>query len=92
MLFSPACSPRSVAAALVRPTDIKTRSQVMEMGIDKYNEECRSIVMRYSAEWQTIVERLGRWIDFEVRCGCCVGCAWLLVSSCCLLMLGPRLL
>jgi hypothetical protein len=64
----------------------------MEMGIDKYNEECRSIVMRYSAEWQTIVERLGRWIDFEVRCGCCVGCAWSLVFMTCLLTHGPRLL
>jgi isoleucyl-tRNA synthetase len=39
----------------------------MAMGIDVYNEECRSIVMRYSKEWQTVVHRLGRWIDFEVR-------------------------
>ncbi len=37
------------------------------MGIDKYNEECRSIVMRYSKDWEAIVHRLGRWIDFEVR-------------------------
>lgn len=35
------------------------------MGIDKYNAECRSIVMRYSSEWKTIVNRFGRWIDFE---------------------------
>lgn len=39
------------------------------MGIDKYNEECRSIVMRYSKEWEAIVHRLGRWIDFEVGVG-----------------------
>ncbi len=36
------------------------------MGIDNYNEECRSIVMRYSQEWERIVHRLGRWIDFQV--------------------------
>lgn len=35
------------------------------MGIDKYNNQCRSIVMRYSKEWRSIVERLGRWIDFD---------------------------
>jgi len=35
------------------------------MGIGTYNEECRSIVMRYSKEWETIVQRIGRWIDFE---------------------------
>ncbi len=48
-------------------TGIKAKSDVLEMGIDKYNEECRSIVMRYSKEWENIVHRLGRWIDFEVR-------------------------
>jgi isoleucyl-tRNA synthetase len=46
--------------------DIKSRDDVMAMGIDKYNEECRSIVMRYSKEWEAVVGRLGRWIDFEV--------------------------
>ena len=35
------------------------------MGIDKYNEECRAIVMRYAKEWEITVTRLGRWIDFE---------------------------
>jgi isoleucyl-tRNA synthetase len=35
------------------------------MGIGAYNEECRSIVMRYSKEWEAVVHRLGRWIDFE---------------------------
>jgi isoleucyl-tRNA synthetase len=35
------------------------------MGIDKYNEACRSIVMRYSKEWEATVKRVGRWIDFE---------------------------
>merc|ERR1711962_1421045 len=38
---------------------------VAKMGIDKYNDECRKIVMRYSKEWEFIVGRLGRWIDFE---------------------------
>lgn len=46
------------------PTDIKSRNDVLKMGIAKYNEECRSIVMRYSKEWEKTVTRLGRWIDF----------------------------
>lgn len=40
-------------------------ADVHKMGIDKYNEECRKIVMRYSGEWEQSVERLGRWIDFK---------------------------
>ena len=35
------------------------------MGIKKYNDECRKIVMRYSGEWKEIIGRLGRWIDFD---------------------------
>lgn len=37
----------------------------MAMGIDKYNAACREIVMRYSSEWKSTVERMGRWIDFD---------------------------
>jgi isoleucyl-tRNA synthetase len=37
----------------------------MDMGIAKYNAECRSIVMRYSSEWRRTVERMARWIDFD---------------------------
>ena len=44
---------------------IKGKEDVLAMGIDKYNEACRSIVMRYSKEWETTVKRVGRWIDFE---------------------------
>eukprot|EP00892_Ulva_mutabilis_P011660 jgi/Ulvmu1/8867/UM049_0049.1 len=44
---------------------IKCTEDVMALGIDKYNEECRSIVMRYSQEWEKTVTRLGRWIDFK---------------------------
>ncbi|GAU93666.1 hypothetical protein RvY_05568 [Ramazzottius varieornatus] len=44
---------------------IKGPADVAAMGIEAYNNECRKIVMRYSGDWQSIVTRLGRWIDFE---------------------------
>nr|XP_043623289.1 isoleucine--tRNA ligase, cytoplasmic [Erigeron canadensis] len=44
---------------------IKSREDVMKMGIDKYNEECRSIVTRYVGEWEKVITRTGRWIDFK---------------------------
>ncbi|KAJ1680337.1 isoleucine--tRNA ligase [Spiromyces aspiralis] len=44
---------------------ITSREDVLKMGIDKYNAECRAIVMRYADEWRSTVERLGRWIDFD---------------------------
>eukprot|EP01090_Pellita_catalonica_P012163 TRINITY_DN2584_c0_g2_i1.p1 TRINITY_DN2584_c0_g2~~TRINITY_DN2584_c0_g2_i1.p1 ORF type:complete len:292 (-),score=31.31 TRINITY_DN2584_c0_g2_i1:28-903(-) len=46
---------------------VKTRADVFALkgGIREYNSACRSIVMRYSHQWEIIVERLGRWIDFK---------------------------
>ncbi|ANZ77281.1 BA75_04608T0 [Komagataella pastoris] len=44
---------------------ITGKEDVMAMGIAKYNEECRSIVMRYADAWKDTIGRLGRWIDFE---------------------------
>lgn len=44
---------------------IKSSEDVKKYGIDNYNRECRSIVMRFAKEWETIVSRIGRWIDFE---------------------------
>lgn len=44
---------------------ITGKDDVMNMGIDKYNAECRSIVMRYADEWRQTIRRLGRWIDMD---------------------------
>lgn len=44
---------------------IKGPQDVLKMGVDNYNNECRKIVMRYSNEWEEIISRLGRWIDFR---------------------------
>lgn len=44
---------------------IKTREDVIKMGIGNYNEECRTIVTRYVGEWEKVITRTGRWIDFK---------------------------
>jgi isoleucyl-tRNA synthetase len=41
------------------------RDAVKEIGIAEYNKKCRAIVMRYSTEWRSTIDRLGRWIDFD---------------------------
>ena len=44
---------------------IKTKQDVLKYGIDNYNEECRKIVFRYKKEWESTINRLGRWVDFQ---------------------------
>ncbi len=43
----------------------KSTQEIEEFGISAYNEECRSIVLRFTEEWQDVISRLGRWVDFE---------------------------
>ncbi|CAM2006124.1 isoleucine--tRNA ligase [Acanthopleuribacter pedis] len=38
---------------------------IEQYGVDKFNEYCRSIVLRYTKEWEIVVKRMGRWVDFE---------------------------
>lgn len=45
--------------------NITSKQDVLDMTIEKYNKECRSIVMKYQNEWEAIVEKMGRWIDFK---------------------------
>ncbi|KIV95145.1 isoleucine-tRNA ligase [Exophiala mesophila] len=45
--------------------NISGPAAVKEMGIAKYNAECKAIVMRYASEWRETIDRLGRWIDFD---------------------------
>ncbi|GMJ10539.1 hypothetical protein like AT4G10320 [Hibiscus trionum] len=59
------CHGLPVENEIDRKLGIKRRDQILQMGIDKYNEECRSIVTRYVEEWEKIVTRTGRWIDFK---------------------------
>ncbi|KAK2702530.1 hypothetical protein QYM36_018861, partial [Artemia franciscana] len=44
---------------------IKSPQQVKNFGIKNYNDLCRESVMRYLHDWERIVTRLGRWIDFK---------------------------
>ena len=41
------------------------KKEIEDFGIDKFNESCRGIVLRYTKEWETVVSRMGRWVDFE---------------------------
>ncbi|CAN0926680.1 Isoleucine--tRNA ligase, cytoplasmic [Linum grandiflorum] len=59
------CHGLPVENEIDRKLGIKRRDEVLQMGIDKYNEECRSIVTRYVKEWETVITRTGRWIDFD---------------------------
>ena len=44
---------------------IESVEQIEKMGIAKFNNACRSSVLKYTNEWQNYVHRQARWVDFE---------------------------
>ena len=45
---------------------IKSKKEIEEkVGIDKFIKECFNATTRIAAEWEAIVDRIGRWIDFK---------------------------
>ena len=44
---------------------MSSQQAVEKLGIKGYNDECRGIVQRFSAEWEKTITRIGRWVDFK---------------------------
>jgi isoleucyl-tRNA synthetase len=44
---------------------IKGKQQIEEMGVEKFNEFCRSKVLSFVDEWKKTVQTIGKWIDFD---------------------------
>ncbi|MFC8503683.1 isoleucine--tRNA ligase [Pedococcus sp. NPDC057267] len=44
---------------------IKTKDEIVELGIEKFNAACRSSVLKYTDEWRDYVTRQARWVDFD---------------------------
>ena len=42
---------------------LEGRGQVEAYGIARYNAACRESVLRYKAQWDTLTERMGYWVD-----------------------------
>ena len=49
----------------MRQLGIKTKEEILDLGIGTFNDACRSSVLRYTAEWEAYVTRQARWVDFE---------------------------
>lgn len=44
---------------------LKTKKDIEKIGVAKFNEEARGMVLQYAKDWQKYVERIGRWVEFE---------------------------
>ena len=44
---------------------VSGKEQILQLGIDTYNDACRKSVQKYTSEWRSYVTRQARWVDFD---------------------------
>lgn len=59
------CHGLPVENLIEKELDLKSRKDILEYGIDKFNDACRASVLRYDQEWRKYIHRLGRWVDID---------------------------
>ena len=45
--------------------EISGKPDIEAFGITAFNERCKQSVFRYKAEWETLSERIGYWLDYD---------------------------
>ncbi|MDF0532445.1 isoleucine--tRNA ligase [Tsukamurella sp. 8F] len=48
-----------------RQLGITDKSEIETMGVEKFNDYCRTSVLRYTDQWRDYVTRQARWVDFD---------------------------
>ena len=59
------CHGLPVESLIQKELGISGHNAIVEYGVDRFNEKCRSSVLKYTKEWEYAVNRMGRWVDFE---------------------------
>ncbi len=59
------CHGLPVESVMEKTIGVSGHSKIVEYGVDKFNEKCRSIVLTYTEEWKKAITRTGRWVDFD---------------------------
>ncbi len=48
-----------------RELGVSGHAEIKAFGIDRFNDACRTSVLRYTHEWEQYINRAARWVDFE---------------------------
>ncbi|MEX0961369.1 MAG: isoleucine--tRNA ligase [Simkaniaceae bacterium] len=59
------CHGLPVENEIEKAKELSGAPSIEAFGIANFNEECRSIVLRYTEEWKESIDRMGRFVDFD---------------------------
>jgi isoleucyl-tRNA synthetase len=46
---------------------LTTPSEIRQLGIEKFNEKCKEIILKYETKWDEVYETIGRFVDTQHR-------------------------
>jgi len=58
------CHGLPVEYEIEKELELNGRKEIVDYGIENFNNMCRESVFRYTKEWEQLLKRLGRWVDF----------------------------
>lgn len=59
------CHGLPVEFAIEKQFDISGKKQIMDLGLEKFNQACRDSVFSFKSDWENYFERIGRWTDID---------------------------
>lgn len=59
------CHGLPVEYAIEKQFGVSGKKQIMELGLDKFNAACRDSIFQYKSEWERLLQRLGRWSEYD---------------------------
>jgi isoleucyl-tRNA synthetase len=59
------CHGLPIESLIEKKLNLKTKKDILDLGIDVFNTAARNAVMEFAHDWEKYVERIGRWVDFK---------------------------
>ncbi len=59
------CHGLPVEFTIEKQLGVSGKKQILELGLQKFNDACRASVFKYKGEWEEFFRRAGRWTDTE---------------------------
>jgi len=59
------CHGLPVEYEIEKELKLSGRKEIVDYGVEKFNDKCRASVFRYTKEWEAMLKRVARWVDFS---------------------------
>jgi len=59
------CHGLPVEYEIEKELEISGKKEIEDYGVENFNDKCRLSVFRYTGEWEKLLKRIGRWLDFD---------------------------